>query len=282
MDVFIAYARSDQARIAQLASAVTSAGYSVWWDVELPPHRSYGDVITEQIGGAKAAIVVWSAAAAASEWVRAEADLARNQRKLIQASLDDRMPPIPFNQIQFASIGDWDGAPDHPGWRKIRRSLDELCGARAQVHGPLAMTSPTMAAGGIRVGWIALAVGVAAGLAVAFLGIGRDEHRETTTPPVATAAPVPQVRSEPPLRPTREAISPDARFNLTAMIDDPDGYTNVRAGPSTRDPIIGRVEEGETFETFSQTGSWWEVRTAEGTIGWMARSRIRVVEGERR
>lgn len=127
-DVFISYARDNQAVVRVLAEAVKRAGYSVWWDDELPPHLSYGDVITEKIGSAKAAIVVWSESAAASEWVRAEADVARNQKKLIQTSIDERQPPMPFNQIQFAAIGDWHGEEDHPGWRKVKESLAALCG----------------------------------------------------------------------------------------------------------------------------------------------------------
>lgn len=128
VDVFISYSRSNQDVVRRLADAVKRLGYIVWWDDELPPHLSYGDVITEKIGRAKAAIVVWSEGSAGSEWVRAEADLARNQKKLIQTSIDDRMPPMPFNQIQFASIGDWDGISDHPGWRKVQASLTALCG----------------------------------------------------------------------------------------------------------------------------------------------------------
>lgn len=128
IDVFISYSRTNQPVVRQLADAVKREGYSVWWDEELPPHLSYGDVITEKIGSAKAAIVVWSEDAAASEWVRAEADVARNQRKLIQTSIDGRMPPMPFNQIQFAAIGDWAGESDHPGWIKVKASLTALCG----------------------------------------------------------------------------------------------------------------------------------------------------------
>jgi YARHG domain/TIR domain len=128
VDVFISYSRSNQDVVRRLADAVKRLGYDVWWDDELPPHLSYGDVITEKIGEAKAAIVVWSQGSTGSEWVRAEADLARNQKKLIQTSIDDCMPPMPFNQIQFASLGDWDGAADHSGWRKVQASLTALCG----------------------------------------------------------------------------------------------------------------------------------------------------------
>lgn len=113
VDVFISYSRDNKDRVATIAQAVEAAGYDVWWDAELPPHRSYGDVITEKIGMAKAAIVVWSQSSAQSEWVRAEADVARNQKKLVQTAIDDVMPPLPFNQIQFAELADWQGEPDH-------------------------------------------------------------------------------------------------------------------------------------------------------------------------
>ena len=135
VDVFISYSRDNKARVAQIAQAVAAAGYDVWWDAELPPHRSYGDVITEKIGSAKAAIVVWSQTSAQSEWVRAEADVARNQKKLVQTSIDDVMPPLPFNQIQFAELADWNGEPDHRGWRKVLMSLEELCGREAALAG---------------------------------------------------------------------------------------------------------------------------------------------------
>lgn len=136
VDVFISYSREDLAAVTRIAEAVEAEGYDVWWDADLPPHLSYGDVITAKIGAAKAAIVVWSKASVQSEWVRAEADVARNQKKLIQTALDNVMPPLPFNQIQYAEIGDWQGDPDHPGWRKVKVSLAELCG-RPQLTRPM-------------------------------------------------------------------------------------------------------------------------------------------------
>ena len=128
VDLFISYSRSNRETVCRLAEAIGRLGYAVWWDEELPAHLSYGEVITEKIAEAKATLVIWSKESAASEWVRAEADMARNQKKLIQTAIDDCVPPLPFNQIQFASIGDWQGGEDHPGWRKVRASLAALCG----------------------------------------------------------------------------------------------------------------------------------------------------------
>lgn len=128
VDVFISYSRANRDMVCRLAEAIGRLGYVVWWDEELPAHLSYGEVITQKIAEARATLVVWSAESAASEWVRAEADMARNQKKLIQTSIDACEPPLPFNQIQFAAIGDWCGADDHVGWRKVRASLAALCG----------------------------------------------------------------------------------------------------------------------------------------------------------
>src|SRR5688572_19235315 len=93
VDVFISYSRANKDVVGRLAEAVKRLGYVVWWDDELPAHLSYGDVITEKIGAARAAIVVWSEGSTGSEWVRAEADLARNQKKLVQTSIDACAPP---------------------------------------------------------------------------------------------------------------------------------------------------------------------------------------------
>src|SRR3954465_4325344 len=141
-DVFISYSRANQPVVRQLAESVKRLGYGVWWDDELPPHLSYSEVITGKIGSAKAAIVVWSEGAASSEWVRAEADVARVQKKLIQTSIDGRMPPMPFNQIQFATIGDWRGEDDHPGWMKVKASLEALCGGAAGAAAPAPAPRP--------------------------------------------------------------------------------------------------------------------------------------------
>lgn len=128
VDVFISYSRRDSDMVALIARAIEAEGYAVWWDADIAPHQSYGEVITAKIAAAKAVLVVWSADAAASEWVRAEADMARNHRKLIQTALNGVTPPLPFNQIQFAKLDGWQGEADHPGWRMVKQSLAHLCG----------------------------------------------------------------------------------------------------------------------------------------------------------
>src|SRR3982751_5771181 len=118
-DVFVSYARPDEEQAKRVTDALRAAGYRVWRDDELPAHRAYADVIEERLKSAKAVIVLWSAEAARSQWVRAEADAARSAGTLIQASLDGTIPPMPFNQIQCADFSNWSGELAAAGWRKL-------------------------------------------------------------------------------------------------------------------------------------------------------------------
>ncbi|MBW0007112.1 MAG: TIR domain-containing protein [Sphingomonas sp.] len=125
-DVFISYARDDQAVAARVAKGLQSAGFDVWWDADLPAHRSYSEVIERNLEEAKAVVVLWSKTAAKSQWVRAEADFARNAGKLVQAAVDGSIPPLPFNQIQCADLKSWRGAASHAGWSKLVGSVQAL------------------------------------------------------------------------------------------------------------------------------------------------------------
>src|SRR3954466_12773690 len=128
-DVFVSYARSDEPQAKRVADALRALGYQVWRDDQLPAHRAYSDVIEERLKSAKAVVVLWSAEAAKSQWVRAEADAARSLGTLVQAILDSTIPPMPFNQIQCADLASWSSETDSPGWKKLVASVSELAGA---------------------------------------------------------------------------------------------------------------------------------------------------------
>ena len=134
-DVFISYARSTEAEARRIAEALRALGYQVWRDDELPAHRSYGEVIEERLRLAKAVVVIWSAEAVKSEWVQSEADKARNDRKLVQLTLDGAPLPMPFDRIQCADLSGWSGDPNAPGWRKIEASIAELTARKADAGG---------------------------------------------------------------------------------------------------------------------------------------------------
>ncbi len=328
-DVFISYARGNKDVARRIATAVVAEGYGVWWDDDIPPHVSYSELIADKIATAKAAIVIWSREAAASEWVRAEADIARGARKLIQTSVDGTTPPLPFNLIQFAAIGDWNGEADHPGWKRVRASLAALCGAPTGTELPTAppmspepVTEPPpvsappppppppppqpapAAPGALQAAtvpsdghtgkrtlvWLggvgALVLAVAGGAYLGSRAAGPQPTAPEPMPPVPPITAVPQTQPEPapapvpppaPVETAAPAPVPASQFVQSATIEDPDGYTNVRAGPSTAFAVVGRVNQGEVIGTYPQTSEWHQVRLANGRVGYVAASRLRPV-----
>lgn len=124
--IFISYARTTESQARLVAESLRALGYGVWRDDELPPHRAYSEVIEERIRAARAVVVVWSSDAIKSQWVRAEADLARQAGTLIQLSIDGALPPLPFNQIHCVDLAGWSGEGDAPDWRKVAESVAEL------------------------------------------------------------------------------------------------------------------------------------------------------------
>jgi hypothetical protein len=68
-------------------------------------------------------------------------------------------------------------------------------------------------------------------------------------------------------------------FALPGEIDDPDGFTYVRAGESQDSAIVARVKTGEVFDfeeyEVSRPTEWLKVTLASGKKGYMHYSRIR-------
>ncbi len=151
--IFVSYHRPDASKARRIVSGLTAAGYEVWWDQNLPAHRTYHEVIDERLKGSQAVVVLWSKLAGQSDWVRAEADMARTLGKLVQASADAELPPMPFNQIQCARLQDWNGSADHPDWIKVLDGVRVVSGpagerdsTRTSAAPPRRWLTPTNAA----------------------------------------------------------------------------------------------------------------------------------------
>src|SRR5512145_2226016 len=106
-DVFVSYARSDKARVAPLVAAIEAQGWSVWWDPELDAGQQFGDQIGEGLKAAKAGLVVWTAASAASRWVRGEAREAADRGTLVPARFDGARMPMDVRAIHTTDLDDW-------------------------------------------------------------------------------------------------------------------------------------------------------------------------------
>jgi pimeloyl-ACP methyl ester carboxylesterase len=81
-------------------------------------------------------LVIWSAEAVKSQWVRSEANVARERGILVQLRLDGSALPLPFDQVQCADMSSWFGRRDDGEWRKVTDSLSALVGRESDSGNP--------------------------------------------------------------------------------------------------------------------------------------------------
>lgn len=78
--------------------------------------------------------------------------------------------------------------------------------------------------------------------------------------------------------PDGNAVAPgaeEAQFTQDSVIRNAQGFALLRSAPDGGGLTIGRISANESFTTYPQEGSWWRVRTASGTIGYIEAASIR-------
>jgi DNA-binding transcriptional MerR regulator len=133
-NIFISYARSTEEGAHKIGEALRALDYGVWRNDDLKLDGDFAAAIEKRLKGAKAVVVVWSAEAVESHWVRAEAELARKAGTLVQLSLDGAVPPAPFDGVSCSQLAGWSGDLDAPDWRNLVQSIaGKVGGAGAQL-----------------------------------------------------------------------------------------------------------------------------------------------------
>lgn len=127
-DIFISYAREDQARVKILAEALAAQGWSVWWDPTIPYGSRFDEVIEAELEKAGCVIVVWSRHSVISHWVREEAHEARSREILIPVAIDDTRPPFGYRRFQAAFLGDWEPGDPFPVFDKLLDDIAAIIG----------------------------------------------------------------------------------------------------------------------------------------------------------
>ena len=123
-DVFISYAKGDRSRAGELASVLETKGWSVWWDRDILPGRTFDDVIEEALTGARSVVVLWSAESVKSRWVRTEASAAAERDALVPALIEPATIPLEFRRVEAADLTNWQGDPNDPELQQLIETLD--------------------------------------------------------------------------------------------------------------------------------------------------------------
>jgi uncharacterized membrane protein YhaH (DUF805 family) len=146
-DIFISYAREDRARADQIARGLQSMGLEVFWDTEIPPGHTWADYIEAKLTQCRAVIVLWSQHSVSSQWVREEARMGREMKRLIPVLLDGTPSPFGFGEVQAADLSNWNGDANNPEWLRFSQAAFNRArdGAAAPAPPPVAAAAPVAA-----------------------------------------------------------------------------------------------------------------------------------------
>lgn len=100
IDIFLSYAREDEAIVAQIERALVRHGWRTWRDDRLAFARPFDTELEEKLARARCVLVHWSQASIESEWVQREAKAGYERNSLAPVFLGKVQPPEPFAHVQ--------------------------------------------------------------------------------------------------------------------------------------------------------------------------------------
>ena len=125
-DIFISYAREDAPIAKKIFSALTGSGFTVWWDQEIPPGKTFDEVINEHLDQSRCVIVLWSSHSVQSNWVLDEATVAQSLKKLIPVMIENIDIPMGFRRLQAANLIEWNGRRTDNEFQLLVKSVHSL------------------------------------------------------------------------------------------------------------------------------------------------------------
>jgi hypothetical protein len=133
-DIFVSYARADKEKAELLANAFSQKGWSVWWDREIPPGKSFDETIENALSSARCVVVLWSKTSVSSRWVKTEAAEGAERGILVPALINNVKIPLEFKRIEAADLSDWQGDSSHREFDQLMRIVAGLVDGSAPVQ----------------------------------------------------------------------------------------------------------------------------------------------------
>jgi TolB-like protein len=121
--VFLSYSREDRPRAEAVLRVLEAEGFDVWWDGLLEGGAAFAQTTENALENADAVVVLWSARAVRSHWVRDEATRGRDRGCMVPVSIDGSEPPLGFRQIQYIDLSKWNGKAKCADLKALTRAI---------------------------------------------------------------------------------------------------------------------------------------------------------------
>lgn len=125
-DVFISYAREDEARIRPLVDAFEHQDWAVFWDRRIPAGKTWHSHIGQALNDAGCVIVAWSQHSIASDWVLEEAEDSKKRGILVPVLLDSVEPPFGFRTLHAADLTAWQPGRPSPHFEQLVQDINAV------------------------------------------------------------------------------------------------------------------------------------------------------------
>lgn len=130
-EVFLTHATEDTERLRPLVQALRAHDVDVWWD-QLATGGTRLVELQERVEKARCVLVCWTRASVDRErdWVRSEAEKARERGTLLPVLLDVVPIPSPFDQRLAVDLSSWNGDAAAPAFLKLLEDIRAMVAPR--------------------------------------------------------------------------------------------------------------------------------------------------------
>lgn len=297
--VFISHAHQDLASAEQLLAALESRGIKCWSAPrDVPPGGSYAESILRGIESSSCFVLVFTQHSNLSPHVLREVERALTLGiNIIPVRFDDSGVSKSLDYL-LATVH-WLSVTAEPRARALQHAVEQIASCLASADPPppapappaapsFSAAPPKPAAPGSRqqlLLWTCLGILAVAVAVLAFL-LSRNSTRSPVVTANASPGATPSVMASPVallpndvLTSSATGASPKSLETIVktrAVIRDPDGYSNVREVPSLQARVIATARDGEPVDVLGQERDWVKVGLANGTVGYIHESRVRM------
>jgi len=118
-DIFLAYSRRNSKKAASFKGAFSAEGISVFDDSTIPTGANWRKHIEKQLRECRLLVVLWSRSSVESDYVKEEADMAKDQKKLFPIMITKCELPYGFRSFQAKDMTRWRGDRGSRLWAEV-------------------------------------------------------------------------------------------------------------------------------------------------------------------